>query len=184
MAGHSIIASVSLVLLAAAILFQFFVILSGAVGGDPEPHFWFLGADTGGIANAPPSSAWTFFSLCSLSAVSGSAQTFNCGSSHAAFPLNPPGNFNTTRNIPPQFLNTHYYYYLSRFAVAFFYIAIFFSVVSLFLGLLALCTRLGSYLTGFTVSLAFFFQGLSTALMTYVMSTSNLAVFCGQLIEK
>ena len=167
----SIVALLSWIFLAAGILFQFFVILSGAVGGDPEPHFWFLAADTHDIGNAPVNSAWTFYAVCPVTGLAGGATTYSCRGAKAALPLNPPQNFDTNGNnnaVPSGFLNTHRYYYLSRFAVAFFYVAIFFSVLSLFIGLIALCTRLGAYLTGFTVSLALFFQTLSTALMTYV----------------
>ena len=49
---------------------------------------------------------------------------------------------------------------------AFILIALFFGVISLFLGLLALCTKLGSYLDSAVVSVALFFQSIAAALMT------------------
>ena len=47
-------------------------------------------------------------------------------------------------------------------------IGLFFAVVSLFTGLLAMCTRIGSYLSGFVAWLALTFQVITTCLMTYV----------------
>lgn len=49
---------------------------------------------------------------------------------------------------------------------AFYLIALFFAVVALFTGLLALCSRLGGYLSGLNTSIALFFQTLAAALMT------------------
>lgn len=48
-------------------------------------------------------------------------------------------------------------------------IALFFAVVSLFSGLVAMCTRVGSYISGFLVWLALTFQVITTCLMTYVL---------------
>ena len=47
-------------------------------------------------------------------------------------------------------------------------IGLFFAVLSLFTGLLAMCTRIGSYLSGFLAWLALTFQTITTSLMTYV----------------
>lgn len=46
-------------------------------------------------------------------------------------------------------------------------IGLFFAVCSLFTGLLAMCTRIGSYLSGFLAWLALTFQTITTCLMTY-----------------
>lgn len=64
---------------------------------------------------------------------------------------------------------THKYYYLTRFMFAFILISLFFAACALFLGLLALCSRIGSYLSGLTCSVALFFQTLAASLMTYVL---------------
>ena len=61
---------------------------------------------------------------------------------------------------------TNQYYYLTRFMFAFVLIALFFGVISLFLGLLALCTKFGSYLDSAIVAVALFFQSVAAALMT------------------
>lgn len=49
---------------------------------------------------------------------------------------------------------------------AFYIMALFFSVIALFTGLLALCSRLGGYLSGLTTGVALFFQTFAAALMT------------------
>ena len=49
---------------------------------------------------------------------------------------------------------------------AFYLIALFIAVTALFTGLLALCSRLGSYLSGLTTSAALFFQAIAATLMT------------------
>lgn len=51
---------------------------------------------------------------------------------------------------------------------AFYIIAVFFAVVAFFTSVLALCFRLGAYLTGLNTALALFFQALAASLMTYV----------------
>lgn len=59
-----------------------------------------------------------------------------------------------------------YYYLMSRFAWVFYLIALFFAVVALFTGLLALCSRIGGYLSGLTSAIAWFFMALAASLMT------------------
>jgi len=49
---------------------------------------------------------------------------------------------------------------------AFYIVALFFAVCALFTGMLALCTRLGAYLSGLNTGLALFFQALAASLMT------------------
>jgi hypothetical protein len=65
-------------------------------------------------------------------------------------------------------MNTTKFFYLSRFMWAFYIIALFFAVVAFFTSVLALCFRLGAYLTGLNVGIALFFQALTASLMTYV----------------
>ncbi|KAJ9623904.1 Eisosomes component [Taxawa tesnikishii (nom. ined.)] len=161
--ARPILGLLALILLAGGILLQFLVILSGAVGGNPENRIWFLQSTTNGITGAPNPARWTFFSVTGVGA---DGRNANYGSVKAALPFNPPQNFGTTTGVPQAFLGTHKYYYLSRFMFAFFLIALFFAVCALFTGLLALCTRFGSYLSGLNTMLAFFFQALAASLMT------------------
>jgi len=62
--------------------------------------------------------------------------------------------------------STKTYYYLTRFMFAFALIALVFSTCALFVGVLALCSRIGSFISSATCSVALFFQTLTAALMT------------------
>ncbi len=62
--------------------------------------------------------------------------------------------------------STRTYFYLTRFMFAFALIALFFAACSLFTGILALCSRIGAYLSGLLNMTALFFQTLTAALMT------------------
>lgn len=64
---------------------------------------------------------------------------------------------------------TRKFYLLTRFMFAFHLIALFFGTCALFIGLLALCSRIGSFLSSGTCSVALFFQTLTAALMTYAL---------------
>jgi len=160
-----LISLAALVLLAGGILLQFLTILSGGVNSSPENQFYFLEANNiGNIPGARNPSRWTFFAVCGVDPATG--HNANCGSPKPALPFDPPRNFGTRENVPSQFIGTNHYYYLSRFMFAFYLIALFFAVVALFTGLLALCSRLGGYISGLTAAVALFFQTLAAALMT------------------
>ncbi|KAL8916471.1 MAG: hypothetical protein Q9208_008503 [Pyrenodesmia sp. 3 TL-2023] len=58
------------------------------------------------------------------------------------------------------------YYLETRFMFAFVIIGLFFAVCALFLGLVALCSRIGSFLSSAMCSVALFFQTITAALMT------------------
>jgi hypothetical protein len=154
----------SLIILAGGILLQFLVILSGGVDGNPENQIYFLEASNiGNIPNARNPSRWTLFAVCG---VGSNGRNANCGAPVPALPFDPPRNFHTQTNVPQQFIGTHHYYYMSRFMFAFYIIALFSSVIALFTGLLALCSRLGGYLSGLTTCVALLSQTLAAALMT------------------
>lgn len=57
-------------------------------------------------------------------------------------------------------------------------IGLFFAVCSLFTGLLAMCTRIASYLSSFLAWIALVFQVITTCLMTYVLLDLDLGLFC------
>ncbi|EXJ78680.1 hypothetical protein A1O1_09082 [Capronia coronata CBS 617.96] len=178
MAVRSVFSLASLIILAGGVLFMFFILLAGAVSGSPLNKFYILQADTGNIPNAPPVSRWSYWNICGVQ----NGRTV-CGDQHysdvhPAFPLDPASHreFDTTVNVPLRFVRHHgYYFYMTRFMFAFMLIALFFSVCGLLTGLLALCTRLGSYLSGFFTALAMFFQAIQASLMTaaYVKGRDN-----------
>ncbi|CBX95038.1 hypothetical protein LEMA_P114530.1 [Plenodomus lingam JN3] len=169
----------SLILLAGGIVLQFFIILSGAVNSSPMNLFYFLQASTNNIPDARNPSRWTFFSICGADPSTG--HNANCGAVVPALPFDPPRNFGTTDGIPEQFIGNRTYFYLSRFMFAFYLIALFFAAVALASGVLALCSRLGGYLSALTTLVALFFQTLATALMTaWVVKGRNAFRSAGQ----
>ncbi|KAF2397513.1 SUR7-domain-containing protein [Trichodelitschia bisporula] len=164
--AHPLLAFVSIILLAGGMLFQFFIILSGTTLSTPENQIWFLESTTNNIPNAPRNpSRWTSFAICG---VDSKGHNTNCGAPVPALPFDPSHhtNFGTNTGVPNAFVGTHTYYYLSRFAFAFFIIALFFAVCALLTSVLALCTRVGAWLSGFNTFVALFFQTLAAALMT------------------
>jgi hypothetical protein len=62
--------------------------------------------------------------------------------------------------------NSNYYYLMSRFAWVFYLIALLFAALALVTGLLALCSRLGGYLSSMITMVALFFQAMAAALVT------------------
>ncbi|KAB2580400.1 hypothetical protein BFW01_g3387 [Lasiodiplodia theobromae] len=164
MAARPLLSLSALILLAGGIVFQFLVILSGGVSGTPENQVYFLEASTDGVSPGTRNpSRWTFWSICGKDS---NGHNANCGAVVPALPFDPPRNFGTETGVPDQFIGTHHYYYLSRFMFAFYLIAVFFAAIALFTGLLALCSRLGGYLSGFNTFIALFFQTITAALMT------------------
>ena len=158
-----------MIILAGGIVLQFFVILSGVVNTSPVGNTYFLQTTTNGISggaeiNNP--TRWTFLALCGEQ----NGKNAFCRGAQAALPFDPPRNFGTQNNIPEQFIGTNKFWYLSRFMFAFYLIALFFAVVAFFTSALALCFRLGAYLTGLNAAIALFFQALTASLMTYVHS--------------
>lgn len=143
---------------------MFLILLAGVLNHNPVNQFYFLQADTSGIPGAPAVSRWTYWNVCPV----GANGRNNCGSVHPAFPLNPPSsrNFGTVTDVPRQFLGTSEYFYLTRFMFALMLIALFFAVCSFFAGMLALCSRIGSYLSGLLGFIALFFQTVQASLMT------------------
>ncbi|KAK4893356.1 Eisosomes component [Elasticomyces elasticus] len=156
----------ALLLLAGGIVMTFFIVLSGSHIGQPPSQVYFLQADTAGISNANDRyhnpARWTYLSICGVT----NGLNSMCGPTRAAQSFDPARNFGSTTGVPQQFIGTRKFYYLSRFAWSFYIVALFFAVLAFFLGFLALCTRLGAYLTGMMATLALFFQTLTAALMT------------------
>jgi hypothetical protein len=155
---------VSLLVLAGGLVLQILTILSGGIDGSPINQFYFLEASNiGNIPGARNPARWTFFAVCG---VDSNGRNTNCGSPVPALPFDPPRNFGTTTGVPSQFIGTHKFFYLSRFMWVFYIIALFFSAIAFLTGFLALCSRLGGYLSGLTAAIALFFQTLTAALMT------------------
>ncbi|KAL1637405.1 Eisosomes component [Neofusicoccum ribis] len=164
MAARPLLSFAALILLAGGLVLQFLVILSGGVSGTPENQIYFLEASTDGVSPGTRNpSRWTFWAVCGKGS---NGHNANCGAVVPALPFDPPRNFGTETGVADAFIGTHHYFYLSRFMFAFYLIAIFFAAIALFTGLLALCSRLGGYLSGFNTFIALFFQTVAAALMT------------------
>ncbi|KAF7718457.1 Uncharacterized protein PECH_005942 [Penicillium ucsense] len=149
---------------AGSIVLIFLTLLAGVNNHTPLNQIYFLQADTGNIPGAPTTSRWTFWNVCG---VDNNGHNL-CGAVHPDFPLDPPNsnNFGTEQNVPGQFIGTKHYYLMTRFMFPFILIGLFFTVLSLFTGLLAMCTRIGSYLSGLLAWLGLTFQTITTSLMT------------------
>jgi hypothetical protein len=162
--GRPILGLLAMFFTAGAILLIFLTLLGGTSNVVPLNDIYFLQVQTANIPGAPSVSRWTFWNLCGIDA-GGKSQ---CGSSHPAFPLDPPSdrNFNTTTNIPSQFIGTDHFFLMTRFMFPFILIGLFFAVGSLFTGLLTLCTRVGGFLSSSLSWVALIFQIISSSLMT------------------
>ncbi|MCJ1255779.1 hypothetical protein MMC24_003596 [Lignoscripta atroalba] len=171
MSPRPLFALISLILIAGACLLILLTVLAGAVDANPVNKIYFLEAATSGISGAPPVSRWTLWNVCDIAPTGLNM----CPGVRAAFPLDPPRNFGTDQGVPPTFLGTKKFFYLTRFMFAFVFISLFFAVSALFLGIFALCSRIGSYLSSLTCSVALFFQTLTACLMTaaYVIGRNN-----------
>ena len=87
-------------------MLSFFILLAGAINAYPLNLVYFLEADTSGISNARPLTAWTVYSNCGIS---GNDQTSDCTAPTPAYPFDPPSNFGTTNGVPADFVG-----YVSR----------------------------------------------------------------------
>lgn len=167
--ARPILAITAIILTAGGILLQFFVILSG-INSSPLNRVYFLQSTSNGINGSPGARAtglnpvrWTYLAICGARG----SRNADCSSRGAAIPFDLERNFGTTQGVPQYFLDhSSYYYYTSRVSWAFYLIAIFFAVITFFISLLAICARLGAYLTGFFGLLAFIFQTIAASLMT------------------
>ncbi|KAL8913586.1 MAG: hypothetical protein Q9171_001670 [Xanthocarpia ochracea] len=156
MTARPALALVSLILIAGAALLIFLTLLGGAIDRNPTNQFYFLEANTEGLGNAAPLTRWTFWSTCSVN-----DGRNVCPGVRAAYPFDPRRNFETE-----DIFGGRKYYLETRFMFAFVIIGLFFAVCALFLGVLAIVSRIGSFLTSATCSIALFFQTVTAALMT------------------
>lgn len=158
---------ISLILLAGGVLLQLLVILSGGVNSFPISTVWFLRASTDGIANSPRNpTSWTYWALCGVDQATG--RNTDCGAKVPALPFSPTHrtNFGTSDGVPEEFIGTNHFFYMSRFMWVFYLMALVFAAIALLTGLLALCSRLGGYLSGLMTAVAALFQLVAAALMT------------------
>ncbi|PGH13462.1 hypothetical protein AJ80_06331 [Polytolypa hystricis UAMH7299] len=165
-------AFLALIFNAGAFILMILTLLGGAQDKNPLDRTWFLEADTSNIPGARDTSRWTFWNICGVK-----NGRNDCPGTSPAFPLNPPAhsNFDTTQNIPHQFIGTRKYFYLTRFMFAFMLIGLFFVFVALVSGLAALCTRVGSWISTVFITIGLILQIITASLMTaaYVQGRRN-----------
>ncbi|KAL3954650.1 hypothetical protein ACCO45_010213 [Purpureocillium lilacinum] len=157
----------ALILLAASLLFLWFVILAGVSDVTPLKHTYFLQADTDGITGARPVSRWTYFYVC------GTPDNADCGSAHPAPPF---GKFvwdSNPQNAPAALVGSHgsgttsyKYYYMWRFGWVFLLLTLFFETLAFFTGFLACCGRLGAAISFLLGGFALFLYSIAAALTT------------------
>lgn len=154
----------NLFFLAGSILLLIFTVLSGSSKHFPLNKFYWLEADTSDITRAPADlSAWTFWGVCDQ------ADYSNCLLG-PAYPISPVDNFDTTRNVPKDFIdNENTYYYLSRFAFACCLIALGFAGLAFLIDILGFCFAIIDKVVIFLVTVALFFMAAFASFQTAVV---------------
>ncbi|KAI3404215.1 SUR7 [Candida oxycetoniae] len=155
---------INLFFLAGAILLLIFTVLSGSSAHSPIDKFYWLEADTSGLRNAPAErSAWTFWGVCDT------ADYTNCLLG-PAYPISPVDNFDTTNNIPQEFIDKQdTFYYLSRFAFAFCLIALGLTGLAFIIDILGFCLSVIDKIVMVLSSAALFFMAAFASVQTAVV---------------
>jgi len=159
---RSALGVVSWVLLAASIVFMFFVVLSGVKSDTPLNKTYFLQADTSSISGARPISQWTYFSVC------GAGNT-DCGASVPALPFGDAWG-NGATGVPSGLSGNHhgsskYYFFIWRFGWVFYLMGLVFDVLALLAATIS-CVRILSGIGGLLAAMAWFWFTLGASLMT------------------
>jgi len=166
--ARSAFAFIPFILTAGAIVLLFFVVLAGITSSAPLNETYFIAVDLSKFANANVTSPthtghWTLWGICGADA---SGNNVNCPHASPAFPFDLIANLGTN-GVPQAIANSaNFFYYMSRFAFAFYLIALVFAVIAFVLGLLALCSRLGGAISSVFGFLALFFAVAAAALTT------------------
>jgi len=180
MAARSGLAFFPLLLTAGAIVLLLFVVLAGVTDSTPFNKTFFLSLDLskfqGAISSPSGDGHYTLWGIC---ASDDSGNSINCPHASPAYPFDPSTNFagGTPTNIAS---SINFFYYMSRFAFAFYLIALVFSAISFLTGLLALCSRLGSAVSTIFAFLGFIFAAAAASLSTaWIVIAKNDLVNAG-----
>jgi len=165
--ARSIFAFLPLIFTAAAIVFLVFVVVGGVSGSAPFNKDYFLSIDLSTIKGGKGGSGsarWTLWQVCNAD---DSGANSACGKAAPAFAFDIAQYLPENSTLYDDLIsNTNFYYYMTRFAFAFYLIALTFASLSLFTGLLALCSRLGGAISSFFGYIALFFALTAACLMT------------------
>ncbi|AAS53739.1 AFR368Cp [Eremothecium gossypii ATCC 10895] len=113
------------ILLAGNTLLLLFIVFSGSIESSPIDRLYWLRAQTDGFNGAFGWSKWTFWGLCNGEG----AHNRECGRMSPAYPLSPADNFGGV--LPARFVEDQdTFFYLSRFAFCFFWIALSFIAIA------------------------------------------------------
>lgn len=124
---------ITLVFFAGNVLLLILIIISGTTQSYPINRYYWVEGDTSGIPNAADVTRWTFWGACGVT----DDRTVCSESLAPAYPISPVDNFHTHDNVPHRFISERdAFYYLSRFAFCFFWIALAFVGISFILYIL------------------------------------------------
>lgn len=136
-------------MLAGSALLLFFINLIGTNNSGVIGEFYWSEVDSSSLDSSRDKTRWTLYSICDVK----DGKNSGCTSRSPAFPYSPSDNFDSSDNLPDTFIkNRDLYYYLSRFAYAFFLIGIAFSIIALIPVILSCC--LTGFITGILSSVA------------------------------
>ena len=114
---------------------------------------------------------WSLWGVCG---VTNSSRSTNCTSNKPAFPFDPLRNFGSDE-IPAAFINnSQFFYYMSRFAFAFYIISVFFALLSIFLAIVLYKPKVGAILSTIADISSLVFGAAAASLMTaWVVMAKN-----------
>lgn len=154
-----------ILLLISAVLLVFMNIV-GANNTSVLGKFYWSEATTSLIAKADfEKTRWTSYNICGVR----NDRNVNCKPASPAYPYSPEDNFATKDDIPRTFVTDRsLFYYLTRFAYAFFLIGLFFTVVALVPVGLSMCLSgfVSGMLSSLAVGLALLFVAAGASVMT------------------
>ncbi|KAF4124494.1 SUR7/PalI family [Geosmithia morbida] len=166
MAKNGILGIAGLILMAASLLFLWFIVLSGLTSHTtPFSDTYFLRADTSGITGARDTTQWTYLYFCGEgnkdcskarpAPAFGKAWSSNADSAPASLIGSHGGDTTSSR-----------FFYLWRFGWVIILITLFFETLAFFSAFLACCGRLGAAISGSGSAVALFFHSVGSALTT------------------
>lgn len=150
-------------------LLLFFIVLAGTKSHGVLQKWYWLAADTSNTPGAQyPISRWSMYNICGYekgSSVSKPGKFIGCTKNKPAYPLDPQRNFKSGDQTWDDF-RTDKYYFMTRFDFAFYLIALFFEVLTLFVSLAAYCLRSLSITAAILQVLSFVFVVIAASLST------------------
>jgi len=157
------------------------VILAGVNDSAPLNETYFISLDLTKLGNATVSPTgnghYTLWGICGADSA---GNNVNCPHPSPAYPFDPTTNFGGS-SLPADIVShASFFYYMSRFAFAFYLIAVTFASIALVTGLMAMCSRLGGAMSAIFGFIALFFAVAAGSLMTaWVVTARNILTSAG-----